>query len=213
MSQQINLFNPIFLKQKKIFTALAMAQALGVLVLGLAGFAAYSQVSLNRLKAEELRSSEQLAKRQEQIAAMLVQYPPRKKSPQLEAQLTAAEARLAALKNVSSLLERGVAGNTAGFSGFFRALAQPRVNGLWLTGFTLNGAGDDVVIEGRALQAGLVPQFIGRLAHESQFQGKTFGALNILTPPPKAEAGKNSATLPPYIEFTLQSAPAVEATK
>ena len=34
MSQQINLFNPIFLKQKKIFSAAAMAQALCVLLGG-----------------------------------------------------------------------------------------------------------------------------------------------------------------------------------
>ena len=33
MSQQINLFNPIFLQQKKIFSTRTMAQALGVLVL------------------------------------------------------------------------------------------------------------------------------------------------------------------------------------
>ena len=36
MSQQINLFNPDFLQQKKVFTASAMAASLGVVALGLA---------------------------------------------------------------------------------------------------------------------------------------------------------------------------------
>ena len=34
MAQQINLFNPIFLKQKRYFSATAMAQAGGLIVLG-----------------------------------------------------------------------------------------------------------------------------------------------------------------------------------
>ena len=34
MSQQINLFNPVFLKQKKVFSSIAMARALGVLAFG-----------------------------------------------------------------------------------------------------------------------------------------------------------------------------------
>ena len=38
MSQQINLFNPLFLEKKKYFSAVTMTQALGLIVLGMAGF-------------------------------------------------------------------------------------------------------------------------------------------------------------------------------
>ena len=38
MTQQINLFNPIFLKQKKIFSAVNMLDALALLLVGIALF-------------------------------------------------------------------------------------------------------------------------------------------------------------------------------
>jgi len=211
VSQQINLFNPVFLKQKKIFAASAMAQALAVLVLGLLSFTAYNKFNLTQLSQQEAEARAQLTKRQEQFAAIAERYPARAKSPALAAELAAAEARLSALKSVAGVLDRGVVGNTTGFSSYFRALAQPRVNGLWLTGFTLNGAADELTIEGRALQAELVPQFIARLAREPQFQGKTFGALDIGEAPVKPEAGKAAPGAPAFLEFTLRSAPAKEA--
>ena len=37
MSQQINLYNPLFLKREKYFSARTMLQALGVIALALAG--------------------------------------------------------------------------------------------------------------------------------------------------------------------------------
>ena len=42
MSQQINLYNPIFLKQEKHFSARTMLQATGVVLLGAAGVCAYA---------------------------------------------------------------------------------------------------------------------------------------------------------------------------
>ena len=43
MSQQINLFNPIFLKQKKYFSVVTMLQALLLIVLGSMLFFAYAR--------------------------------------------------------------------------------------------------------------------------------------------------------------------------
>ncbi len=43
MSQQINLFNPLFLKRRKHFSAVTMAQALGVLIVGLAAFYGFAR--------------------------------------------------------------------------------------------------------------------------------------------------------------------------
>jgi hypothetical protein len=59
MSQQINLFNPVFLKQKKYFSVLAMLQVLGLIVLGsgfIYGYAKH-QVSLLARQSEETAKS------------------------------------------------------------------------------------------------------------------------------------------------------------
>src|SRR5688572_20783366 len=42
MSQQINLYNPIFLKQKKHFSARTMLQALGLIALGVGALCGYA---------------------------------------------------------------------------------------------------------------------------------------------------------------------------
>ena len=52
MSQQINLFNPVFLYQKKPFGASTMALAAGVLVLGLAALGAWGELRVARLQGE-----------------------------------------------------------------------------------------------------------------------------------------------------------------
>ena len=44
MSQQINLFNPVFLKQKKVFSAVNMVDAMAALIVGVAVFYAYASI-------------------------------------------------------------------------------------------------------------------------------------------------------------------------
>ncbi len=56
MSQQINLFNPIFLKQKKHFSAATMAQALGLILLGCVILSAYVSYRVNVRAAEAQHS-------------------------------------------------------------------------------------------------------------------------------------------------------------
>ena len=51
MSQQINLFNPIFLKQRKYFSLLAMLQALGLIVLGSLFLYGYALYQVEQLRA------------------------------------------------------------------------------------------------------------------------------------------------------------------
>ena len=72
MSQQINLFNPLFLKRRKHFSAVTMAQAIVVLVVGLAGFygfARYKETMLAEEAAATTRSFQQERERLAKISA------------------------------------------------------------------------------------------------------------------------------------------------
>ena len=53
MSQQINLYSPLFRKQKKVFSAVAIAQAMGLVVVFIAVFYFYvaGQTSLLEIRA------------------------------------------------------------------------------------------------------------------------------------------------------------------
>lgn len=224
MSQQINLFNPIFLKQKKIFTALPMAQALGVIVAGILALTWYAQHSVAALEAEAASGKVLLAEREQRLARANAQFAPRAKSATLAADLAAAETELQALRNVESVLKGGALGDTSGFAEYFRAFSRQNVSGLWLTAVTINGVGNDIGLQGRAMQATLIPNYIARLTGERVMHGKTFATLDIGRPamadtaagapaapvpaltvvPPDGAAAAKSASAP-YVEFSLQS--------
>ena len=53
MAQQINLFNPVFLKQKRHFSAAAMAQAAGLIAIGV--------LAIYALQVRQTRSLERVA--------------------------------------------------------------------------------------------------------------------------------------------------------
>lgn len=182
MSQQINLFNPIFLKQKKIFTALPMVEALGVIVVGALLLNWYAASSVNDLEQAASDGKVTLAKREQQLVKANEQFKARAKDPLLEADLADAEAELKALHDVSSVLQGGALGNTNGYAEYFRAFSRQNVNGLWLTGVTIGGAGIDIGLHGRAMQATLIPNYIARLTGEPIMRGKSFASLDIARP-------------------------------
>ena len=52
MNQQINLYQPMFRKQKAIFSALAMVQVWAIIALMMAGISGYTALRLSRLEAQ-----------------------------------------------------------------------------------------------------------------------------------------------------------------
>jgi len=220
VSQQINLFNPIFLKQKKIFTALPMAEALGAIVLGALLLTWYAGRSVDQLAQQAAAGKLLVAERERRLAEANQQFAPRQKSPTLAAEVAQADAELASLHRVQAFLQQGTLGNGAGYAEYFRALARQHVPGLWLTGVAIVGAGTEIGVQGRAMQPTLIPQYIGRLKLEPVMQGKTFASLDIARPDAVlaagagAGAGGMAAAAPaapvvpisaPFVQFSLQT--------
>ena len=209
MSQQINLFNPIFLQQKKIFAARTMAQALGLLTAGSLVIAATAWYGVSQLRKEAAEVTLQAAKKQARLASATTEFAPRSASSALAAEAGDAEMQLAALRRVAQIVQSGDLGNARGYAEYFRALGRQHQDGLWLTAITV---GPGMSLQGRALDATLVPAYIGRLTREPILQGKAFGNLQISQPVAAPEA---AGTTPPpdaprFVEFSLQ-ANAVEA--
>jgi len=205
MSQQINLFNPQFeLKQHHMSASTAglglSALALVLLVLGV--LARQAMAGLEQREAGVKAALAQVEAKRDQI---LRDFPPRKKDPALAQELAAVEAQRQLLQDASSVLDSGKLGNTLGYAGYFRALAQARVEGVWLTGVDIAGAGNDFGLQGRALHASLLPAYITRLGQQEVLKGKTFASLDISQPEQPAVAEGKAASLP-YVAFSLQSA-------
>lgn len=213
MSQQINLFNPIFLKQKKYFSAVTMVQALGLILLGCGLLTGYMVYQATKLKNEAAATQARLATTQAQLAQITAAGQMRQKDKGLDEQVRKAEAEIKSMQEVFVTLREGDLGNTAGYAEYFRAFSRQIVPGLWLTGLAIQGAGNEIGINGRATRPELVPEYIGRLKREQSMQGKSFASLEMQSPKTEQAPGAQAATQPApanYIEFSLRSADAAK---
>ena len=201
MSQQINLFNPIFMKQKKYFSAIAMLQALGLIIVGSALFYAYAVYQVKQLSHQSDETSSRFVREQTRLTRYMSEYSPRKSLQQLQAQVRSLRAQVAEQQGVIETLKSGAIGNTTGYSQYLRAFARQVVPGLWLTGFNIEGDGAQISLHGGVLKPSLVPAYVRRLNREKIMQGKSFAALRMKRPDNKQ--GKPAAAR--YIEFELQS--------
>lgn len=207
MSQQINLFNPIFLKKKKYFSATTMAQALGLIVLGCALGAAYAGYQVAMLAKEAERTTAQLNSVKDQLGKANAAFAPKQMDKSLDDEIRKTEADIASVQRLFDFMQKGDFGNTKGYAEYMRAFARQVMNGVWLTGFHINGAGNEIGLQGGALQPELVPAYINRLKREQILQGKSFAALDMEAPAvdPNDKAGAASRRTPAYIKFRLQS--------
>ena len=205
MSQQVNLYNPIFLKKRKMFSSVTMAQALGLLLLGLLVFYGYARFQVANLQTESVRSTKRMEAAQARVARLAPQFGPRLKSADIEAKIKQAEEELQALDAVQGALHKGNVVSGSGFSPYFKALARQVVAGLWLTNFSISG--DEMAISGRTVKPELVPDYIHRLGQEPVMQGHKFATLEMHQPEAAATKEGKAGAVPPFVEFSLQSTP------
>jgi len=179
VSQQINLFNPLFLEKKKYFSAVTMTQAIGLIVLGMAVFyvfAFWQERNLARQIGDSGRAYEQ---QKQQFAKIAAELSPEKREAQLDQDLKSIEAAIALRRSLMGELGTGGPAGSAGYSEYLRAFARQTVQGLWLTSIQIAEGGGQLTMSGRALQADLVPVLIGRLKQESVLRGRPLEALAI----------------------------------
>ncbi len=205
MSQQINLFNPAFRKQREWFTASMLVQSLAALVLIMAGTYGYQSHQVSLLDKQIKAGSEILAQEQARLVRVAAENAPRQKNAALEMRVQELEQAIKGEEEVLEVLQSGSLGNTQGYSGYMRAFARQTVNGLWLTGFSIKGAGKEMSLGGRTLHPELVPAYIQRLNKETATQGREFSALEIQRPKVEQAAGNKLAKVPNYLEFRLHS--------
>jgi len=202
MRQQVNLFNPIFLIQRKYFSVTAMLQALAMIAVGSGVFYVYAAHQVKLLAKQSEEASKRYTAEQTRLARYTAEFSPQQSSQLLEEELKNAEAKAAAQHELVETLKSGVIGNTAGYSEYMRAFARQAVPGLWLTGFNITGDAAQMSINGAVLSPELVPAYIQKLSREKVMHGKIFASLQMQQP--KVETGKAMR----YVEFALHSAEA-----
>ena len=215
MAQQINLVNPAFRRQRRHFSAATMVQALGVIAVGTVLFSGYAAYKVRMLKQMNAHSESQLAIQRSQVAALAKELGPQGRSAQLGDELARTEAQVRGRRELLNSLSTGALGNVKGFSRYLEAFARQKTDGVWLTGITVGGDENDLVVRGRVLRADLVPAYLRALNSEDVMRGRhvTELSLNAVQAPKGAVApgqpGEASVGAPEgrrpvqFVEFNL----------
>ncbi len=179
MSQQINLFNPIFLKQQKVFSLLTMIQALGLIIAGSIVFYGYAWHQVEQLTLQYHESDKRFKKGEANLQQITEQFSPEKTHKLLREQVKSLEKQQQDQAETVNALKSGSVGNTIGYSSYMQAFSRQLVNGLWLTEFVIVGDGAQIRLNGGMLSADLLPAYLQRLSQESVMQGRTFSGLDM----------------------------------
>lgn len=209
MSRQINLVNVSLRKQTALLSSANTVRIVGGFFLLLSLIAAYLSQQTHKLETERADAVRLADDARNGMTQAAQQFPPRASSPMLQAEIRNIEEKINSRDRVFEVLKSGVVGKSQGFSGLLEAFARQGVNGLWLTGISMNGAGDQMRISGNALSADLIPQYITRLSAEPALRGRNFTAFQVGRPKPIAAAGAQPAAeavaAPSYVEFALSA--------
>ncbi len=182
MRQEINLYQPIFRKQKKVFSAIALLQASAAVIIGLVLVYAFGLWRVEVLDGELAALKEQRVAASRRIESLTRQLPEKKKSLELEAQVQRLVRDLQRRRQVEDLLTSGAYGNRRGFSEHLAGLARQHIDGLWLKNLEISEATKDVGLSGSALHPELVPRYVQRFSAEPALAGMRFQTLRMERP-------------------------------
>lgn len=203
MSQQINLFNLALAPRVEHATGrrCLLAMLAVALLTGAIAFAAqYAGARAERLAAQQ---QAQLAAVHAEAARLTREAGERKPDPEVFAELQSLQAMIEGRKQLMAMTEHGGLGDTEGVSEYLRAFARQRMDGIQLTGLSITAGGRDIVIQGRTVDARLLPDYLHRLHEESVLRGRTFATLAV----------ERSRAAPDHLEFRLATADAKDATQ
>lgn len=212
MSQQINLYNVAFEPQKNYATTpVVVGVVLSTLLIMIAcTVLAKRQLAETSVLATGVKA--ELDAREARKTTATAAFVAPRKSETLQKEVEQAGVMLANLQKVAGILDQGQAGAVHGYSPYFRALARRTSEGLWLTGIQIQGNGDSIGLQGRALKASLLPAYLAGLSGETVLRGKKFAQLDLHEPVASASATASAVAsvasavaAPRFVEFSLQS--------
>jgi len=205
VSQQINLFNPIFLKQEKYFSAKTMVESLVLILVALCAFYVYAYNEVKSFEDVASDAAHQLADTRDRFISLGGALSPQRRSKLLEAQVARAEGDLRGKQALLASLRAAATDRARGYSQYFAAFARRTLPGVWLTGFSVADGGDELDIRGGVLHPDLVPAYIQALNKEEVMRGRSVTRLKLVAhsePKPAADAAPRPGPSR-YVEFEL----------
>ena len=200
MSQQINLYQPIFRKEEKKVSTVAMLQSVGLVALGIVAIYGYSWWQNGELKKELKRAELNQAAAAKRLAEVTDKFGQGEKQSPADMEIARLETEIISKQRIQEALQSGVFTNTIGFSDYFISFARQHISGIWLTGVDITGAADQMVLSGRSTSPELIPRYMQKLSAERPLSGIVFNVFQMNRPAPDAKQVE-----PPYIEFQVKT--------
>jgi Tfp pilus assembly protein PilN len=177
VSQQINLYQPIFRTHKKVFSAVTIVQIAGVFVLGLLLIYGFARWQVGGLEERVASLEAQRTTAMTQLQTLSSQQPTTSRSRLVQDQLREAEIEQQQKQRLLSGFMTRRIGDTGGFSRHLAGLARQRIDGLWLTRVIVRD--DGIELAGETDAGELVPRYLARLGQEQAFAGTEFASLRL----------------------------------
>ena len=178
MNQQINLYQPMFRKQKVVFSAMTMLQVSIFFLIVFAALYAYEVNQIKPYKKQLASMDNELAQLNSQVTA-LTGSKKQSKSKLLEREIAKLSKELEQRENILKILSSRSFGNSDGFSSYLEAFARGHVQGTWLTSVNIKQGGAALGLKGKTLSSELVPVYIQKLAEEKSLDGSSFNVMEL----------------------------------
>ena len=201
MSQQVNLYQPLFRKEEKKFSTVAMLQGAGLVLVGVVAMYAYTQWQVGALRGELKQAEQKHVSVTKRLAEATEKSGARQPSQSLDGEIARLEQEIAAKEGIQQILQRGIFSNTRGFSEYFVAFARQHIAGVWLTGLDITGAAEQMTLAGRSTHPELVPRYMQKLSTEKTLAGIEFRVFQMNRPAP--DDVKDSPAR--YVEFQAKT--------
>lgn len=198
MQQQINLFQPVFRRETKVFSARALAQVVGLAVVLMVASLALLQLQLGRQTAARDLLDGQYRRLDAQLQALEARADPAETAA-LEARTKELESRLAAGRTELEALQAQLRSHDLSFARLLETLAKHPQDGLWLT--TLRTQDSTLELEGVALDSERLLAYLAALNADPALQAWPLTAVQL-----EREADEPSARL----HFILRSTASAE---
>jgi Tfp pilus assembly protein PilN len=238
MSQQINLLNPALIRKRDFLNPNTIVMLFGVLFVGLIAYSVYERNALAALQIKRTEAANALASTQSQLTEVMARKTVSNDKTAILNEIKQLEDKETMEKVIINAVTQSSDAKQPSYAALLRAFAKQSIDGLWITGLSINQDAEQLRISGRTLNADLVPKYIAKLRAEPALKGKTFSELTmhinevaetakvdgiakdvtaniankdtkISNQPANAQA-VSQAPIQNYIEFTLQSKPEVE---
>ena len=195
MRQQINLYQPIFREQRKLFSSRVVGMALGAVIVTLAAIYAFGnwQVDALQRQVELLRTEQQSS--ETRIASLGALQGARANTKSVDDKVASLTAELAIRTRALQVLQSGGAGHATGFASRLEALARGHVEGLWLDHVILSSQGSAMSLSGATTNPALVPKYLQGLSAQTALSGARFDQF-VIEGETKRQDGQPATQLP-----------------